>query len=227
MIGLYIFSALVSAYLHKVNFKSQRNVMVFFLGLGALYAILQYLFKECSSETVLTMWIPYLGLFIAGFVLGKSEVDHKRGILSLLFVTGLLATILLNFLHFYFLFTKNFNFFSSPGCISHYSDYYLSINVLLMAIPAFLLLLKFNYDSIKDTVIGKFIRSVSKALFGIFLIHILVIQILDSNLHLFDPIAPAWLYIFIKIGVVFSISYVLTLIILKIPILNRVIGAKG
>lgn len=223
-IGLYLISPILSSYLSKISKSSQKLLAVFFLILGGLQAVFQFMSGECA-DNIFTIWIPYLGLFLAGFVFGRSDIK-KFKFLTIVSLGFFLLTLALNYAHAFIYFKQNINLFSATGCISDYPNYFLSFNVMLMSIPLFLVLLKLNLTKLKKTIAGKLIKIIADSSYGIFLTHLLILQLLDSRLHLFDPIAPAWLYILIKFIVVFLLSMGITIIIKKIPLIRRVIGEK-
>jgi surface polysaccharide O-acyltransferase-like enzyme len=228
MLGLYCIAPLLRSFLKTAALPTQKNFLLFALLAGMLQVIGQYLFQQCSADTVFTMWVPYTGLFVAGYLLGHNVQSIKKiGRITMLYLLGLGLTLGLNYIHFLFLSHGN-DFLNGPGCISHYSDYYLSINVVLMSLCAFLLLLHFQYNKIKNTVVGKLIYSIARASFGIYLVHLLIVQFIEIDLHLTvdQTHMPLLVYVFISWLLVFLISYAISLVIAKIPVLKWAIGAK-
>ncbi len=94
-----------------------------------------------------------------------------------------------------------------------------------MAIPLFLILLNKKYTSIQKSFLGPVIKSIAKMSFGIFLTHLLILQALDK-LHIFDSLHPMWLFIIIRWIVVFVLSYLLTALLIKIPLIKKTLGEK-
>lgn len=224
MIGIYVVSSIFASYLKNISKKSQKFLVLFFLLLGGIQASLQFIFGECA-DNLFTIWVPYVGLFLAGSVFGRSNIKRVK-LLIIISLSFFLLTLTVNYLHAAFYFQTNVNLFSANGCISNYPNYFLSFNVMIMSIAMFLVLLKLNLKRLKHTFLEKVIVLIAGCSYGIFLTHLLILQLLDSKFHLFDKIAPVWLYILIKFMVVFLLSLVLTLIIKKIPVIRKIIGEK-
>jgi surface polysaccharide O-acyltransferase-like enzyme len=224
-IGLYVFSPLIRNYLNGKNAKKQIIFTGLLLFLTMSIVLLQYIFQLCNVNNMAIMWIPYVGLFVAGYTLGHNKISVRPYILYSLFLLSLGITIALNYYYYFELFKYNTTILNSDGCISHYTDYYLSINVVLMAIPLFLILLNKKYTSIQKSFLGPVIKSIAKMSFGIFLTHLLILQALDK-LHIFDSLHPMWLFIIIRWIVVFVLSYLLTALLIKIPLIKKTLGEK-
>lgn len=192
-----------------------------------IYTALQYVFNICGSgSNFFTYWIPYAGLFIAGYVLGNKAKDVKKvKLLTVLSLSGFAVTAMLNY---YMLYATlhNQGFLKATGCLVNYSNDYLSINVIVMSLCAFVLLLHFPYDFIKNIVLHNLIHSVAKASFGIYLIHLIILHILDYKLHLFDHLSILWVLVFVKWLTVFIVSYIATLLFLRIPIIRKLFGVS-
>lgn len=224
MIGLYVVSTIFALYLKNISKKSRIFLTIFFLLLGGIQALLQFIFGECD-DNIFTIWVPYVGLFLAGFVFGESSIKRAK-LLIFISVSFFLLTLTVNYLHAAVYFQTNVNLFSANGCISNYPNYFLSFNVMIMSIAMFIVLLKWDLKKLKNTFLEKVIVLIASCSYGIFLTHLLILQLLDSHLHLFDKIAPVWFYLLVKFIVVFLLSLGLTLIIKKIPVIRRIIGEK-
>lgn len=221
LIGLYLASPLLKRVLKA---KIQKPVVTFsFLAGGCAYFLLQYLLYLCTPAYSLIYWIPFTGFFIAGFTLGKF--NKYKPLFSILYISGLALTIGGSYLYYLYTFQGN-NIFNSHGCLAFYADSFLSINVVMMAVGAYALLMNFEFSKIIKGRLKKLIFSIARASLGIYILHIFILDILDSKLKLFDPISPAWLYIIVKFFVIFTLAYLLTLILTRIPILKRTLGEK-
>ncbi len=139
-----------------------------------------------------------------------------------MYSVALLATIFLSFVY-YLLHNSGNHSLDSRGCLSYYSDSYLSVNVVLMSVCAFILLIRLQFQSARP-LIRNLIFSIARTSLGIYVLHTFFLDIFDGRLHAFDHIAPAWIYIFLKWFVIFTLSYLSTLILIKIPMFKRVFG---
>lgn len=228
IIGLYFVSPMIRAYLRSTTYVSQKFLMNLFLILGMSEVLFQFVFQGCLSQNFFTWWIPYTGLFVAGYVLGKNVNKLNFHKLIIGYFIGLIATISFNYLHYYLLVHKS-NFLDSAGCLSHYTDHYLSINVVLMSLCAFLILLRIQYKFvIKSAIFSTFVKSLAKCTFGIYLIHPVVARILEIQFHLAVDFSSLSLgtVILLKFILVFAVSYLITLIACRIPIIKFIFGEK-
>lgn len=225
IIGLYAFSSLIRNYLYNLSVNSQKFFLWFFLIAGVVEVFLEFIFQRCTSESIFSMWIPYTGYFVAGYLIGNRKIVFSNLKTYFALGIGVFSTIGFNYLH-YYLHLHGKNFLEGQTCLTYYTDYYLSVNVVLFSVAAFIILLNLNYSKIENTKFGNFIKSVARSSFAIYLIHIAVIDILSSKYKIFDPIAPAWLYVLIKWITIFGVSYLLSFILIKIPIIKKVFGEK-
>jgi surface polysaccharide O-acyltransferase-like enzyme len=225
IIGLYAISPFLRNYLQDKTKKFQLSLTGLLLCVTAGIVFLQYILAACSFTNISIMWIPYVGLYLAGYTLGHHTLSIKPYILYGIFILSFVTTTALNIYYYSELFIQNNKILNPEGCISHYTDYYLSLNIILMAIPLFLLLLNANYSYIQKTFVAKIIKSIARMSFGIFLTHLFILQYFDT-LALFDWITPLWLYIIVKWTGVFLTSYILTFILMKIPVIRKIVGEK-
>jgi surface polysaccharide O-acyltransferase-like enzyme len=225
LIGLYFVAPIIRGYLHNVDHKSQRNFAIFAVIAGCAMYFFEYIYNQCSPANSLTYFLPYTGLFVTGYIIGNaSEKIRKVNVITSIYITSLLITIVGAYFYYMLSFQGN-NLLSARGCLSFYTDSFLSINVVGMALAAFALLMHCNFKRLATLpLVKKLFYSIARTSMGIYIIHLLLLDILDSRLRLFDPIAPAWLYIVIKLFVIFSLSYIITLVLMKIPLIKRTLG---
>lgn len=228
IIGLYFIVPLIRSYFKNISEGSQKWFTKIVLLLGVSEVGLQYIFHACLSQNFFSIWIPFTGLFVTGYVLGWKAKKFSKIKLSMGYAVGLLATIAGNYLTYYLLLHHN-KMMSPSGCLSNYTDYYLSINVVLMSVCAFLLLMQHKFVKIqKNAFVAKMVRSLAGASFGIYLIHPVVNRWLEVQFHLAVDFSPLPLneIIFLKFFLVLGISYCLTVLISKIHVLKYVVGGR-
>lgn len=227
ILGLYCILPLLRAFIRTAPWSSQKNLLIFTLLAGIGTAAGQYLFQQCSAN-IFTMWVPYMGLFFAGYLLGNASQNSKRTFsLLAVYLLGLMITMGMNYMYYYFL-PRGIDFLDGPFCLSQYADYYLSINVVIMSLSAFVLLLHFRYLAIKDTLIGKLVTSIARASFGIYLVHLIIVDYIETDLHLTVDHAhmPLLLYLLGTWLITFIVSYLISWLILKISVLKWLLGGK-
>jgi len=226
LIGLYFISPLFSNFLKYASLKSQKYLAYLFIVVGIVETAEEYLIKNCTVENSFTKWIPYTGLFVIGYLIGKKKIKFEnKPALKWIYSLGLVATVVFNYIY-YSEGSVNVLRVIPGACLSNYSDYYLSINVVLMSITAFALLFDADYKFIKNTIWEKIVFNIARASFGIYLVHLLIVDIWDwvFKLTVDHTQLPLWLYILERFSGIFIISYIVVLIIRKIPILRKVIG---
>lgn len=226
LIGLYFISPLLSSFLSKSKVKEQIIFSFSFLVVGMMSMGGQYLIKSCASENLFTKGLPYIGLFMIGYLVGTNKLIVKNKFVTMiLYMLGVVATVCLNY---YYYSQGSISVLRSnyPGCITHYADTYLSVNVVLMSITAFLLLFNAKFQSLKNTVLEKVVYSIARASFGIYLVHLFVVNFWDNYLlwNVDNTTLPLWIYALLKWICVFVISYLISVIIRKIPRLRKVFG---
>jgi hypothetical protein len=197
---------------------------VFLLVFGSVFYFIQHYFNWCSPANSLTYWIPFTGLFAAGYAFGN--IRRINITLAGLFYFASLAVTVLG-IYFYYLKTQENSFLSARGCLTFYTDSYLSFNVVAMSVAAFIIIMHSRLELIlKVKKLKMLVYSIARASLGIFVLHIFFLDVLDRQLNLFIWITPAWLYLTVKVLTVFAVSYLATIILIKIPLLKRVFGEK-
>jgi surface polysaccharide O-acyltransferase-like enzyme len=90
----------------------------------------------------------------------------------------------------------------------------------MLSIIAFAILYQANYLTIfKNQIVGKILAYLSSLTFGVYLVHVLILIIVDR----FVPILPGtvsepmWIYVLGKFVVVVMLSYLLAALLRKLP----------
>lgn len=176
MIGLYLFIPIIRKYINH----STTNEILYFLIIWIITVLAYnpYLHKYFPSVNLLN-FTGYMGYMILGYYLTTFTV--KKNFLAFLFIfVGAFATI-------YGTYVESLAINSYSGI---YYDYH-SINIVVFTLGVFLLLKK---TSINNKTARKIIAFISDHSFGVYLGHILVLQILNRN-GLDWTIASPWLTI--------------------------------
>ncbi len=155
--------------------------------------------------------------FILGYLLGEMRLSPARiTIAAFLWAAGAAATVA-------------GTFYSSLGATQYNGFFYdfLSLNVILASAAAFVLLRWLAQARFFDSPrVHAITRSLAAATFGIYLIHILVIEILKDRipvLHISSFIGnPVW-SIPLTTTLVFLLSYLLIIGLQKIPVVRRIV----
>ena len=150
----------------------------------------------------------YTGYFVLGYYLNKINLNkEKRKLIYMCGLTSLIFTIALQMI-----------VYCKIGQHQHYFDRFM-LNMLLMSTSVFTY---FKYSNILKIPTVSNLSKYTKYTFGIYLIHPLVIFILNKNglnTLSFNPIFSVPLIAIL----VFIISLFITIIFKKTPILNKVV----
>lgn len=224
--GLYFISPLLRSFIKTEKLKTQKKMAICFVLVGVAETAVEFMSKTCALENAFTKWVPFTGLFVVGYLITKGafkEIKIKTA--QLFFVLGLITTVVLDYLYFSegSLTVLRTNY---PGCLSQYSDYYLSFNVTAMTISAFVILISMNMNFIKGRFLKKIIYDISRLSFGIYLVHLTVVTFWDKVLgwdadHAYFPL---WLYLIFRIFGIFAISYIVASILSRNKFTRRLIG---
>ncbi|OGD64035.1 hypothetical protein A2160_04595 [Candidatus Beckwithbacteria bacterium RBG_13_42_9] len=227
MVGLYLAAPLLRPFLKQANQSEQLRLMTFLLLSGiAVYAGQHFLDQE-SKTTFFTLWLPYSGYFLAGYYLTQSQLKANRKILKMVFVISWLTTAILGYISLK-LFSQNDQLFQHMNRTAYF-DQYLSPNVVLMSLSIFMLLIKTNYqDLIKKRILVSWVRRIAMASFGMYLIHLAIIDVIDIQLHLsVNEIHMGLLpYLFLKSVVVFTSAFAIIYVGLRLPLVKLLFGGR-
>lgn len=205
---LMIFNKGVSG-LGKKTFAISSSMFTLLVGAGGAYAHKAFL---ATSTNVFAIFVPFISYFYLGYYLRNIKLSLTQSIwVANIFLNCVLIAVIL-----------------SSGDIFSFFRTYSSPTIFVMSVSVFLLLL--NADVWKHIVrrprLVAALRQVSGCVFGIYLVHMLVLNILDIYL----PITPSstqppiWAWVGIKVLLVFGLSYLLVVVGKKIPKVGVVFG---
>ncbi len=159
----------------------------------------------------------FIGFFILGYLLGSWSPSRVAIIFSaLVWVLGTLATIIGTYL-----------MTQSSGEFDGFFYDFTSLNVILASAAAFLLLRWLSETEVfASQQVHNIIRWIASGSFGVYLIHILVIEVLQSKIpgfHLDTFVGnPVWSIPLVTV-IVLILSLALTRVLQKVPIVERII----
>lgn len=226
LLGLYLLLPLWRLFTNYAS-ESQKKysiLMTFILGM-IIYALQFFLYKERTILNFFTLWIPYLGYFLIGPYLFDLPKTSKRKMTALIvFILAFIFTIIFGYFNLLFFSQKKLFFWGMGG--SEYETNWLSPNVIIMSLAGYFLITKVNK---LNRFFEKIIQSIAKVSFGIYLIHMIIINVLDKYLGLYLDFQAEklWFYGIKKMFLVFMFSWFITLIIKKIPLVKAIVGEKS
>lgn len=177
------------------------------------FSYLGYLIQELVDKINLHMVLGYTLYYILGYYLDKININKKTFKLICFFgLIGFIATIILSIL-----ITK----YTQEANILFYGNF--TINVLLEAIFIFVIFKKYFEKIELKTRTKNVLYKLSKYSFGAYLVHIALINFLDTLLNLNTLTFNSFISVPVISIVVFFISFCISAIINHIPILNKYI----
>ena len=214
--GLYLITPPLRIYVRHASAENLKYTIVLSFLLGALFYFLQY-WRGIRLIYGATLFLPYVGYYLAGHYLNLSDIKRKRiPILGLLFLAGVAVTAAGTG----FLFTRY-----GTGTRSLYLYEYLSPPVILMSLSAFLLI-KSMFPSgaaVKKNPSPLF-RLLLTGSLGIYLFHPIVMDILKDKLGVTGLWVTPVIGIPVTTLIVLLLSAVIVLAMSKTPVLKHILG---
>lgn len=223
IVGLYF----IVPFLHRII--SNRTLTIYFLILAFIFA---FLVPQCIS--IISIFSEKYGTFaksvidqggfyfvqgfplyfVLGYFLNNEKISKK--IISFFYVTGILS----------FIITIIGNIFVSYWCNASKPIFsgYTSVNVLLESVFVFIFCKRLYERNlfVNDTA-NRFICTLSKYSFGVYLIHVVIISILNTYLHLnSETFFPIISIPFISL-IVYFVSFAVSAVLNKIPLAKHIV----
>ena len=165
-------------------------------------------FNRSLQKMDINLVLGYTGYFIGGYYLNKVDLSKRtRGLIYLLGVLGGVSTIGL----------ETLSAIKTQAAIGTYYGYF-NVNVLLESLAVYVW---FKYNANKVTKYELIIRKVSECSFGIYLVHILIIELLDTKIGLNTLSCNALLSVPGISVLVFGCSLLVSFLITKIPFIHK------
>jgi surface polysaccharide O-acyltransferase-like enzyme len=217
LIGIYLILPVLRLLVRR---DADRKILWYLIGLWLIFQsafnFLTYFghFRIGISAPLAT---GFVGFFLLGYLLGPWKLSRSMALLAAAaWVLATIATILGTYL-----LTR------ASGKFENYFYGFTTPNVIISTVSAFLLL-KWISENWFGTFFtnSRIIRNLAAASFGIYLVHVLVIEILQGwipGVHLDSSIGnPLWSIPLVCLAV-FLISFGVVRLLQKIPVLDRIV----
>lgn len=167
-------------------------------------------FNETKNNMHFHLALEYTFYFVTGFCLSKMELSKKsRCILYLSGMAGFASTICLSLLV----------SIKRQGPVGTYYGNF-TINVLLESIAVFIW---FKYHSPKCVKLNTLMGKLQKYSFGAYLVHVLIMENLDSRLGLNTVSLHPLVFVPVIAGIIFVVAFAVSWLIHQIPGLKKYI----
>ncbi len=217
LLGIYLILPILRL---MVQPEADRKILWYWIGLWLVFQTGLTLAKQFWGFQ-LGLNVPlatgFVGFFILGYLLGTWSLSRTAIIFSaLVWVLGTLATII-----------GTYRMTQYSGEFEGFFYDFTSLNVILASAAAFLLLRWLSEtEGFTLPQVHNAIRWIASGSFGIYLIHILVIEVLQSKIpgfHLDSFIGnPLWSIPLLS-AIVFTVSFVFVRVLQKLPFLKSII----
>lgn len=217
LLGVYLIVPLLRL---MVQANTDRQILWYFIGLWLIFQPGLTMAKQFWGFKInlsAPMASGFTGLFILGYLLGGWMLSHRTIIFSTMaLLLGSLGTVIGTYLM-----TRNSGQFNS-----FFYDL-VSLPVIIASAGAFLLLRWASEARIfASPKAHDFLRLAASTTFGIYLIHVLIIEILHGWIPGFrlDSFTgnPIWSIPLVSL-VVFILSFLIVRLLQKIPVLNQIV----
>lgn len=203
LIGLYLITPFLKLILNNTDYLKQRYIIVFLFILSILNSIYNSIIN-CSS--FIGIWfLDYLGFFSLGFVIATKYFEIKQFKLILSYIIN---SIILVFLNFFFIKEYNNQFF------------YNFLNPFVIIASISIVVFFKNYE-LKKNVFSKYANHT----FGIYLIHALILDLINYFVKILDLnlVINSFILIMIKIFITTILSLIIVDFFLKNKFLKKIV----
>lgn len=226
MLGLYLISPVLTIFLRGASDREIKGIIIYAFIYSFLLSLMHRIVPTINYQTnSLTLFIPYISYYLLGWYLKNHEYKGKVYKLFYLFVSLGLLNALLNILG-TLADRTGVQILYSRG-VAQYVYEPFSPLIIIETILLFIIVMNMN-DKLKDYVsrYTGLVRHFSSTIFGIFLIHPLVIRYVDIYLHLGidEAKSPLWGYMLVKMIIVLTVSYGIVAALRRIPYVSYLVG---
>jgi surface polysaccharide O-acyltransferase-like enzyme len=212
LIGIYLAVPILRVYISTAS----RKDLIYFVGLWFIAtSLFELAHRILGNPTALVIPVVtgYVGYFVMGYLLVDFDIDQRSRLFAGL---GCLLAIAVTFFGTNLLSAK-------AGPIDAYFYSYFSPPTVLASICGFFLLKDLGGRLGR---VGKIVKVVSATSFGIFLIHIFVVELLRKGalgFRLYSWMASSVYMIPLTALAVYVLSFVIVFVSQKIPVLKRLV----
>lgn len=217
IMGLYLVVPITRIFIKNAGKKDIEYFLLLFFTIQSVLPFLQEFelfnwMKNYFKHIHPAMITGYIGYFVSGYYLNKYKLDNRiKVILVILGIISIIATVLLNL--------NETRELSKPST-TFFNNFY--INIALYSTAVFIIVKEFC-DKIKfNETSKKIISKLGSLVFGVYLIHIILEDILNS-FNINALMCNTYLAIPITSTIIFITSLAITYIISKIPYLRRIV----
>lgn len=216
VIGLYLFTPLLLKAIRESTSRQQKQFFIYSLLFGILILALRYfVFRIYSLPSFIIIFMPYISYYYAGYFLGKINLSLRKAIVSsILLMIVIIATAMFYFVNVKLYLSGN-NYFWTVTQGNFFWEHF-APNTVAMVLLLFLLLVNIKLPKgLVSEYVCRIFSVLSRASFGVYLIHPIIIDLLDHYLNLAIHLInyDLWWYLIKKVFLVYIISTIVVIIV--------------
>ena len=212
LIGIYLAVPILRVFVSAASRRDLTYFVVLWFIATPLFELAQRIFGF-QTALVIPVVAGYVGYFMLGYLLADLQLDRRGRILS---IAGIILAVTVTFFG-----TKTLS--AQAGPVDAYFYSYFSPPTVLATLCGFFLLKDLGQTLGK---LGGLVRTVSATSFGIYLIHIFVVELLrkgDLGFRLYGWMGPSVYMIPLTALAVLFVSFVIVFLLRKIPVLKMLV----
>jgi len=212
LIGIYLVVPILRVFVSAASRRDLTYFIILWFVATPLFELAQRMLGF-PTALVIPVVTGYVGYFMLGYLLAELQLDRRGRILS---IVGIILAVAVTF------FGTNM-LSAQAGPIDAYFYSYFSPPTVLATICGFFLLKDLGQKLGK---VGGLVRTVSATSFGIYLIHIFVVELLRKGalgFRLYAWMGPSVYMIPLTALAVFFLSFVVVFVLRKIPVLKMLV----
>ncbi len=208
ILGLYLFTPIINQFVQKASETEILYLLIICFTGTTIFQLFSTFFK-INIRLDIGNFGGYLGYFVAGYYLKNKHFKFNKYWFLILFIFGYLITIL-----------GSYWISNTEGKFAKYFYEYFSPNSVLMSFSIFL----FFREVLNQDFLPKILGPLDKASFGIYLAHLLIINILSRKFAINWAWNPPFMGIIIHASLALIISFCLVWTLGKLPFGKWLVG---
>ena len=216
MIGVYLAWPVINVYIKAATEKNILYFLTLWFIVNSVLGIIN-IFTRLETSVEVNIFTGYIGYFLLGYYL--FNFTFSKATLNKIYLLGI-AGFAISIITPYVCFTMGFARTDDIIATDFTPD-------VVFCVTALFLWFKNNIKSDGQNIFGKIITEISALAFGIYLVHVLVIEYTFSeDRNYYETTTgwnPAWA-IPVKALIVLIISYIIIKLIKFIPVIRKIVG---
>ena len=216
MIGVYLAWPVINVYIKSATEKNILYFLTLWFLVNSVLGIVN-IFTGLETSVEVNIFTGYIGYFMLGYYLINFTFSKTTlNTIYLLGIAGFAISIITPYLCFKMGFARTDDIIATDFTPD-----------VVLCVTALFLWFKNNIKGSGQNILGKIITQISDCAFGIYLVHILVIEyIFSEDRNYYENIQgwnPSWA-IPVKAFIVLIISYTIIKLIKFIPVVKKIVG---